>query len=69
MLLVLPSGNNWNERLEILEPLARHAAPDTVRVAVDQNLLREHLGLSEADCRCLHEAAALLRSRRRGRKP
>jgi adenine-specific DNA methylase len=66
--LALPSGNNWNERIEMLEPLARHAAPHTLRAAVDRDLLREGLGLTEADCRCLRDAAALLRSRRLGRK-
>ena len=52
----------------MIEPLARHAAADTVRAAVDQFLLREHLGLTESDCRCLRDAAALLRARRLGRK-
>lgn len=69
VLLALPSANNWNERIEMLEPLARHAGPDMLRTAVDQDLLRKCLGLTESDCRCLREAAAMLRSRRLCRTP
>jgi hypothetical protein len=69
VLLALPPDHDWNERIDTLESEARHAAPETVRATVDQDLLRGHLGLTQADCRCLREAAALLRSRRLGRKP
>jgi hypothetical protein len=68
VLLALPTNADWQNRFEMVEAIARCAATDTVRTAVDQFVLREHLCLTESDCRCLRNATALLRARRLGRK-
>jgi hypothetical protein len=68
VVLALPPNEKWADRLTMIDPLARHAGTQTVRAAVDQFLLREGIGLTQKECRSLSEAAALLRSRRLGRR-
>ncbi|MCC6538931.1 MAG: N-6 DNA methylase, partial [Bryobacterales bacterium] len=50
-----------------LDGLARSLTPAATVTEADRILLRHHLGLSARDVRLLHEAATLLRGRRRSR--
>jgi adenine-specific DNA-methyltransferase len=69
VLLALPSSESPKDLCDSLDIIARHATPDTVRLTVDRMTLRDQVGLTEADCRLLDQAAQLLRDRRLGRGP
>lgn len=67
VLLALPPGDQWSAQCETLDVLARTATPETLRATVDSLILRDYLDLPEKDCRCLRDAASVLRARRLGR--
>jgi hypothetical protein len=67
VLVAIPSQQHARDQCQILDVLMRHTTAKTVSSTVDKLILRGRLGLTEKECRCLGDAAAVLRSRRLAR--
>ena len=66
VLVALPAHDSPSDPCDFLDRLARHMPSKTVQGTVDRLLLRDRLGLTETECRCLRDAAERLRARRLG---
>ena len=64
VLVALPDPGTSRDVCASLDVIARHGRIGTVRETVDRMILRERVGLTEDECRCLQAAANKLRARR-----